>query len=79
MNSIDKLLNDKHGLIILCKLIERADLDSIYKLCHVLIAQDKYFMQIKQNANVSIVLQKILDKGIFTKLMKVISQDRFDE
>jgi len=61
----------------LCKLIERAHLDSIYKLCHILIAQEKYFMQIKQNANVSIVLQKILDKGIFTKLMKVLSKDRF--
>jgi len=29
IGSIDKLLNDKHGLIILCKLIERANLDSI--------------------------------------------------
>jgi len=29
INNIDKLLNDKHGLIILCKLIERASLDNI--------------------------------------------------
>lgn len=36
-------------------------------------------MQIKQNANVSIVLQKILDKGIFTKLVEVIYSDRCND
>jgi len=30
-------------------------------------------MQIKENANVSIVLQKILDKGIFIKLYSDIT------